>query len=383
MAKKIDIPWVIQDQTIIKHQLLEKYIGPWMNILYQQQARMKIKQHLMYVDGFSGPGYYWSNEQRNTTCIGSPLMVASKANFYIGQNPNRKFDILCIDKEAQCVNLLAAKLAEQNIYKQDWKVVQAQFESEINSLLNNIESSRTKLPIFFFIDPFGYSDFSMNTIKRILQQPLVELFINFMVYDIVRHCENAQFYKNMEQLFGNTKFKEFNYGSPEQKQAYLINLYCENLRSIGGAKYVMPFRVNTPNMGTRPRFYLVHASNNYKALTLMKDNMSKVSESPYGFEAIGIASGQMSLFEDPQKLELIKRILEFCEKRSQRPFEYDKIEEWAYVNTNGVSRTIKEALLVLEKENVINIERLPKQRKNTVTSGALINITGIALEHLF
>ncbi|MCO5387015.1 MAG: hypothetical protein NHB14_15925 [Desulfosporosinus sp.] len=72
MGKNFEIPWVIPDQTIIKHQLLEKYISPWMNILYQHQARKGFNQHLMYVDGFSGPGFYWSDESKTSTCSGSP-----------------------------------------------------------------------------------------------------------------------------------------------------------------------------------------------------------------------------------------------------------------------------------------------------------------------
>lgn len=208
---------------------------------------------------------------------------------------------MCIDKELKCVNLLTHKLAENNLHNQQWTVIQGGFASEINSLLDRIESGHQKSPIFFFIDPFGYSDFPMKTLARILKLPMVELFINFMVYDVVRHCENKPFYTLMENLFGSNEFDKVENKTPEQKQAYLINLYCENLKTIAGARFVMPFRVNTPNMGTRPRFYLVHASNSYKALWLMKNNMSNMSDSPYGFEAIGISTGQLSLFDDPQK----------------------------------------------------------------------------------
>jgi len=383
VGKSFDIPWVIQEQTIVKHQLLEKYIAPWMNILYHQQARLGIKQQLMYIDGFSGPGYYWTDESKNSTTIGSPLIVAAKANGYLSQNPNRKFDITCIDKEIKCVNLLESKLKEHNRFNQHWQVIQGDFEEEINKLLNKIKSGYVKkIPIFFFIDPFGYN-FSMNTLTRILKEPLVELFINFMIYDIVRHCENEKFYTHMERLFGNTEFNKFSTSTPEQKQSYLINLYCENLKSIGGAKFVMPFRVNTPNMGTRPRFYLVHASNNIKALRLMKDQMFDISDSPYKFEAIGISSNQLSFFEDPQKIELIDRVFHFCDKTFKSPIEYDALEEWAYTHTNGVSRTIKEALLVLEKQGSLIINRLPRQRKTTVTSGSTIKSTGCRPEHLF
>jgi len=50
----------------------------------------------------------------------------------------------------------------------------------------------------------------------------------------------------------------------------------------------------------------------------------------------------------------------------------DEIEVWAYANTTGVTKTIKEALIELEHDGKVSIKRQPGQRKNTVVSGARI-----------
>lgn len=86
------IPWVIEQQTAVKHQLLRSYIATWMNILWQQQERLRQPPHLIYVDGFAGPGKYWSTEKRDSKVDGSPILVGKVANELMrGQ---RKLDII-------------------------------------------------------------------------------------------------------------------------------------------------------------------------------------------------------------------------------------------------------------------------------------------------
>lgn len=374
----IEIPWVIEEQTKVKHGLLRSYIDPWMSILLSQQKLIRAKEELVYFDGFSGPGLYWETDQKNLTCHGSPIIVGEIANKYLDNNPNRKISIICTDNDIRCVEVLNKKLNEINKHKQNWVAHHAEFEHALNSLLDNMEGQKLNIPpIFFFIDPFGWSGFSIKTLSRILKYKRIELFINFMIYDVIRFCEESQSEKKMEELFGCLDFKKIvECSTPEQKQSFLINLYCNQLKVVGGAKFVMPFRVNTPGQGTRPRYYLVHASNSSKALKVMKDAMAKLSDAPYRFEAIGIASNQLSLFEDPNKISLEQRIRSFFIDNKCSSVNYEDIEDWAYDKTNGVSKTIKEAILKLSKKGILTINRKAKQRHNTVTAGAKISYQG-------
>jgi len=231
--------------------------------------------------------------------------------------------------------------------------------------------------MFIFIDPLGYSGYPIRILKKLLSYIRAELFINYMIYDVIRFCEQEQFEQRLVEQFGNEDFKKVNeVSNPEIKQSFLLNLYCKSLGEIAFSDYTMPFRVNTPNQSTRPRYYLIHASKNLKALKVMKDRMSKVSHLDYRFEAIGIKTQQMSLFDDPEKTSLNDKIKEFCKVNALDSLEYSKIEDWAYANTNGVSKTIKESLIYLEYEGIIEIERKKRQRKDTVTSGALIRFIG-------
>ncbi len=253
---------------------------------------------------------------------------------------------------------------------------QGDFELQINTILDEIDTKDIKdYPMFFFVDPFGYSGFSMQTLKRILSYPRSEIFINYMVYDVVRFWEQDHAEQPMLELFGTEEYKDVDETqNAEQRQLFFMNLYCKNLREIAKSRYVMPFRINTPGQRVRPRYYLIHASQHFKALEVMKDNMARVSDVEYRFEAIGVKTAQMSLFEDPEKVDLRNRIKDYC--KEQGTIFYDDIEKWAYVDTNGIKKTIKEALMQLEREDLIEIQREPKKRNNTVTEGAQIKYIG-------
>jgi three-Cys-motif partner protein len=102
----MELPWVIDEQTKVKHELIKKYIASWMAILFAQQERLGISPQLLYFDGFSGPGIYYTDSTKTSTCQGSPLIVGEIANKFLGEQGKREFSIICIDKEKKCVDML-------------------------------------------------------------------------------------------------------------------------------------------------------------------------------------------------------------------------------------------------------------------------------------
>jgi three-Cys-motif partner protein len=368
----MEVPWVIDKHTLIKHALLNRYIRPWMAIFFSTQEKYNRPQTVFYFDGFAGPGVYYTDETRSGTCDGSPIIVAKAANEYVKKKPSRQVTIFCIDKDQECTAILSDRLKELNKFNQLWKVFPEPFDQTVNGILDEIEKLNvTDNPMFFFIDPFGYSGYPLSTISRIMAYPRSEALINFMVYDIIRFAAEPQLQPNLLDLFGSEDYLHYKDAvTAEQRQAFFLNLYCDVLKKTAKADFVMPFRINTPELTNRPRYYLIHASRNPKALRVMKDAMWRESESPYSFEAVGVKTDQMNLFEDADKVKLRERILDYCLQTPSVLFE--DVESWAYAYTNGVSKTIKDALLDLERMGLIHIIRQARQRNRTVAKGARI-----------
>jgi len=109
MPEQREIPWVIEEHTRVKHQLLEDYVTVWMAIMFSQQARINHKQRLIYIDGFAGPGVYWDDVTKTALIPGSPVIVAQKANGFIEKDNTREIVIQGIDNnQKQQVQLQGA-----------------------------------------------------------------------------------------------------------------------------------------------------------------------------------------------------------------------------------------------------------------------------------
>lgn len=376
MSKSRDIPWVIELQTKIKHQLLNDYLGAWMAIMYSQQSKMGIEKKLIFVDGFSGPGEYWNDETRSTKVNGSPIIVAEKANKFIDENNARRFLIIAIDSDKRCVDYLQPLLQGLNKHKQSWTVLHTTFEQGMDDLFGRLEKNNADIaPSFFFIDPFGYSGFTLDTMVRILNHRFTEVFINFMHYDINRFLEAGHSQGHLQALFGTDEYKKASSMNSNEKTEFFMNLYCQQLKKRVSGVYILPFRMNTPGQGTRPRYFLLHVSKHVKALKEMKNQMGRASDREFCFEAIGLgAEQQFDLFEKSDEDKLKEQILKFIEQNNGKIILYENVEDWAYEHTSGISRNIKKSLKELEDEKKLNIIRKAGQRVSTVTDGAKIQL---------
>ncbi len=368
------IPWVIEQQTLVKHQLLSSYIATWMNILWQHQEATRRAPHLIFVDGFSGPGEYWASAQKSSKIDGSPIIVGKIANGLM--KGERKLDIVAFDIDKQTVEYLKPLLKSANKYNQDWEVIHADFSTGTKGLMDKLAARLGRdYPTFFFIDPFGYSDFPMSLLTDILKHERTEVFITFMTYDIVRFMVKDDAEKRMVELFGTDEYKQHSSQckTPEERINFITTLYRRQLLSIAKAKHVIAFRINTPGQEGRARYFLIHGSNHIKALKEMKNAMDRMSEGEFKFEAIGVGAGeQLDLFVATPEAQIKAALLGFVEKAPGSRIEYSKVEDWAYERTAGVARHIKAALVELEREGKVKIDRKPRQQKTTVVEGAMI-----------
>jgi three-Cys-motif partner protein len=254
--------WVMREHTRVKLELLEKYLLGWIRILGRWHTR------ILFVDGFAGRGQYTEGDGKITD--GSPIRALR-----VGHDFSGEFVAIFVEKnQDNYVNLRktldAVKMNYPNVQV---SIKHDDFENVVDGILDKIDKEGAKLaPAFFFVDPFGFSGVPFPTIKRILSKPQSEIFFTFMSRDMNRFLSNPSHQIALKQLFGTDECLKLADLPEETRQESLVSLYRTQLMKEAGASFVWPFRVSH----TEKReviYHLLHASNHFKALMLMKTIM--------------------------------------------------------------------------------------------------------------
>jgi spore photoproduct lyase len=343
--------WEYEEHTKVKHILLRKYLAAWIPILGKHNPK------ICYFDGFAGRGEYLDDT------LGSPLIalkVADRLSVYFGK-------LICyfIEKDKNNFENLKEILKREKPNIMNWQKIEVEkrndeFANVIEGIFENIQKGHILIPSFFFVDPFGFSGIPFRIITRILSNPKTEVFFTFMVRDIARFIQLPELKEIFDILFGTDKWKDI-LNSSRKPEVALINLYREQLHNVAKVKYSWAFRVCMSEK-VQTLYYLIHATNNFKGHSIMKNIMFKQSAQG-DFVYLGpkdvTARVQMKLFDINSIEELKKHLMERFEDRK---ITYDGIQEevcipWysepPYINTH-----YNQALKQLESEDKIKIKRI-------------------------
>jgi len=164
-----DYLWECPPRTKAKLEILSKYLGAWFGILANQGY-----EHVFYIDGFCGPGEYLGGEE------GSPIIAARHANYIAQNNSNFKATLIFVDKDPRAIKHLNT-LKEIKNQHSNIKIifVVGEFSDEVENIIKALEQN-PKSPTFSFIDPFGFGDSPMETLKLLMHNDSSEIFVNFM-----------------------------------------------------------------------------------------------------------------------------------------------------------------------------------------------------------
>lgn len=348
--------WEYREHTRVKHILLEKYLSAWIPILGRYNPR------ICYFDGFAGRGEY-VDRKTGQIIPGSPLIalrLADKLSKYFGE-----LKCYFIEKDKDNFDNLEDLLRREEPNIKNWQKIEIEkrndeFANVIEEIFENIREGYILVPSFFFVDPFGFSGIPFSVIKRILLKPKTEVFFTFMVRDIARFIQLTELEETFNSLFGTDKWRGI-LSSSQKPEMALIDLYREQLHKAANVQYSWPFRVCTSEK-VQTLYYLLHATNNYKGHSIMKQIMYR--QSALGnFAYLGpqdiAARSQMKLFE----IDSIENLKDYLLERFQgREISYDKIQEevcvpWysepPYINTH-----YNQALKQLENGDKIHVDRI-------------------------
>src|SRR5438445_3017606 len=160
MTRPRNTLWKLEAHSRGKHHILRRYIQAWLPIMSKGNARLVI------VDAFAGPGRYLGGEE------GSPLILL-KAYLNHSYRARMKSEViyLFIEERRDRVEHLRSELSQLSLpenVKVD--IEHGRYEQIFGSRLHALqEQGRELAPTFAFVDPFGYSDASMDLTGQFLQ----------------------------------------------------------------------------------------------------------------------------------------------------------------------------------------------------------------------
>lgn len=293
----------------VKHQILTRYLPSWAKILGSAFNK------LYYVDCFAGPGIYESGGEQ---VDGSPVIAVKVAKEFAASNERKKLGVILVDDDANQIELLKTRIAETEPHTENLKVVTRLADSRtyIPKIIAAIES-RKSAPSFFLVDPYGHP-LSIPMMNEVLALNRSELLINLMWYQINRDMANPLVQDRITDLFGDDEWKVQPFVSQHgfEREDCFLRYFCGRLK----ARYVREFRVRFDAQedrisGNRTKYYLIHASNNLKAVQLMTEVMWPLGDEEGTFDFSG-TSQDVLISQTPELSELRAIILrEFAGQR--------------------------------------------------------------------
>lgn len=292
MATPKDTIWRLDPHTVAKHEMLRRYLSAWFPILNQPG------QSVVYIDGFSGPGKYSGGEE------GSPLRAVHVAATHKSKLTGEIKFWFIEEREDRAEHLRGElqKLATPPNFR--LRVENGLFEDRLTAELNRLDKEgESPVPIFAFIDPFGFKGFPFSLVRRLLNRPQCEVLITFMVNAINRWLEHptSSIVDHITEAFGTGEAKEIAASGGTHRISALRELYQSRLRSI--AKYVRYFEMR--DRQDKPQYYLFFAGNHELGHLKMKEAMWGVDpDGNFRFSDATVPS-QTVLFEADPKQPLL------------------------------------------------------------------------------
>lgn len=338
--------WVLKEHTRVKHEILDKYLTPW---IFKLSSAYNT---LLYIDGFAGRGEYF--EENNFTGVGSPIIAMRKVQQHKDKVPN--FLCLFIEKNKENFDNLCKVLEREKIEcpHPHIECKNGKFEDEI---IRFLDKKKDRLPpTFCFVDPFGF-DAPLYIIKRLMAIPKTEVFFTFMSRDINRFISSEKHANSMKELFGTEDYLDNITSSKDSyiNEKSILDYFKFQLRNEANVKYTMPFMVKMPDKD-QTVYYLIHATNSFDGFKIMKDIMSSRSSGEV-FGYLGPKDGQTSLGNF--SLDQLKNYLLHTYKGKRIPFNrlitqsYPDEEVIQYVEKN-----YRKILKEMEKDKLVKIQRM-------------------------
>lgn len=364
LADDDDDKWIYRPHTAVKHEVLGKYLNPWVNKLtsYNQSARNQNK--IRVVDCFAGRGSYTDTADTpalDLEFVSTPADIPGSPQLILDRLTNRsdQYDTAeCIFIEADQENyeILDETISNTSGYDDDISVECKKGEFQ-NKILDIVESTDgNDCPTFFFIDPFGFSSLDYDIITEIGSTPRFEFLITFMSRDMNRFLQSEDHERALNTVFGNEQWRDEIDEYDSSNWEPLVDYYTDRVEKEG-PKETFEYMITEPQ-STQTIYYLVFGTNHHSGLHLMREVMSYCGTGKFAY-----APKQPEYNRDQARLfggkEETKNFL--TERFEEYIITYDKlietcIEERRY--NDDTESDYHEALKELEEEGIVDVQRI-------------------------
>lgn len=255
--------YVDREQTKAKHFILKRYL---------QALAFKVLRfsNITYVDGFSGP---WKTNTEDF--VDSSFMIAinvlrdaqQKIEVQTGKRPK----IRCFFSETnrQAYIKLASAISPFHQPAADFEVKTyfGEFESAISEIQTFIGSS---FPLIF-IDPTGWTGYSLSKIGPLFNRLKCEVLINFM-YDFVNRAasmSDAKTIASLDPILGGPGW-EARLDRTLPRGRAVEKLFRDNLALSGNFDFVVSTKIDRPT-ADRPHFFIAYATKSRDGLKTFRE----------------------------------------------------------------------------------------------------------------
>lgn len=214
-----------REHASIKHRLLEEYLKALFLIIGMASDRSGVTE-LCYVDCFAGP-WLDDSEDLKTTSIAISMAILKCCEIELQKQGKRvRFRALYVEKNRTAFKRLQQYLISHTPEGIESEALQGDFVDLRNKILN---WCGTKSFAFFFIDPKGWTEVSINVLKIILERPRSEFLINFMYDFLNRAVSIPSVQAPITELLGELP----NVGGlpPKAREKELLRIYRKNLKN--------------------------------------------------------------------------------------------------------------------------------------------------------
>lgn len=318
---------------------------------------------MAYVDLYAGRGRYEDGYESTpllvvNSAINQPQVVNKMAFLF---NDIDETNVTSLKGEIESLPGYS-KLTKPPIYTN--LAVGDRIVTEINKLGN--------VPIFLYLDPWGYRGLTLRLISSILRGWGSEVIFFFNFSRINSALSNVKVARHMHMLFGSERAKYLKAATdgktPFEREDLIIDELQKALKDAG-ANHVLPFSFKDDN-GRRTKQHLVFATKNQLGFRRMKDVMGRWSSpNPNGTPSYQYTS-QLTFGFDSGFSELIEQLIsEF----SGKTIFVDDLISQHHTKTKYREMDYKATIKEMEARGLLKaVPSAEERRKDTLADDTLL-----------